>query len=129
MHIESYVKGLKAKEEGNNIWIKVSKSKLHEVLSHMKSLGLGRISSISGVDNEKHFEVIYHFIHKNRSINVRVSLDKKKPEVESITSLFPGANLFERELFEMMGINVRNHPNLKKLFLDKNSPKNPMKKS
>ena len=129
MHIENYLKRMKPKMEGDNIWIETGKTKLREILEHLKSFGLIRISSISGVDLGGEIEVIYHFIHKKKTINIRVSLDKKNCFLDSITDIYPGANLFERELYEMMGIQVKNHPNLKKLFLDKDSPKNPLRKS
>ncbi|MEE9323492.1 MAG: NADH-quinone oxidoreductase subunit C [Candidatus Aenigmarchaeota archaeon] len=129
MHVESYIKKLKPKREGDNLWISLEREKLLPVLRDLKSLGLSRVSSISGVDVGKGIEVIYHFIHKKKTINFRISLDKKDCAVDSITDIYPGANLFERELYEMIGVNVRNHPNLKKLFLDKNSPKTPLRRS
>jgi NADH-quinone oxidoreductase subunit C len=129
MHIENYLKRLKAKEEKDNLWISLEKKKLLPVLKDLKSLGLTRISSISGVDEGKGVEVIYHFIHKKKTINLRITLDKKDCALETITDMYPGANLFERELSEMMGVEIRNHPNLKKLFLAKDSPKNPLRKS
>lgn len=128
MHVEGYIKKLKPRVEGENLWIKVGKSRIHEVLRDLKSLGLYRISSITGTDNGKDMEVIYHLIHKNRTINLRVYVSKKNPSIETVTDIYPGANLFERELYEMMGIDVRNHPNPKRLFLDKNSPENPLRK-
>jgi len=129
MHVEKYLKRFRPRKEGENIWFSIGKTKLKGVLKEMKSMGVKRISFITGVDTGKDIEVIYHLIHKNKTINVRVSVDKKKPEVETITDIYPGANLFERELAEMLGVKVKGHPNLKNLFLDKDSPKAPYRKS
>lgn len=129
MHVESYLKRMRPKKEGENLWISLERKKLLPTLKDLKSLGVSRVSSISGVDEGKTIDVIYHFIHKKKTINIRISLDKKNCVVDSITDIYPGANLFERELYEMMGVQVKNHPNLKKLFLDKNSPKNPLRRS
>lgn len=129
MHVESYLKRMRPKKEGENLWISLERKKLLPTLKDLKSLGVSRVSSISGVDEGKTIDVIYHFIHKKKTINIRISLDKKNCVVDSITDIYPGANLFERELYEMMGIQVKNHPNLKKLFLDKNSPKNPLRRN
>ncbi len=129
MHVESYLKRMSPKKEGENLWISLERKKLLPTLKDLKSLGVSRVSSISGVDEGKTIDVIYHFIHKKKTINIRISLDKKNCVVDSITDIYPGANLFERELYEMMGVQVKNHPNLKKLFLDKNSPKNPLRRS
>ncbi len=129
MHVESYLKRMRPKKEGENLWISLERKKLLPTLKDLKSLGVSRVSSISGVDEGKTIDIIYHFIHKKKTINIRISLDKKNCVVDSITDIYPGANLFERELYEMMGVQVKNHPNLKKLFLDKNSPKNPLRRS
>jgi NADH-quinone oxidoreductase subunit C len=129
MYVEKYLRELKPKEEHGNLWLSLPPGRLLPVLKHLKSIGLARISSITGVDNGKGVDVIYHFIHQKKTINIRVSLDKKKCAVESITGIYPGANLFERELHEMLGVEVRNHPNLKKLFLCDESPKTPLRKA
>lgn len=129
MHVESYLKRMRPKKEGENLWISLERKKLLPTLKDLKSLGVSRVSSISGVDEGKTIDVIYHFIHKKKTINFRISIGKKNCVVDSITDIYPGANLFERELYEMMGVQVKNHPNLKKLFLDKNSPKNPLRRS
>jgi len=129
MHVENYVKKLRPKEEGKNLWITMQANKLRPALEHLRSIGLARISSITGTDTGKEIDVIYHFIHKSRTINIRISVDKKNCSVESITDLYPGANLFERELSEMLGIKVKHHPNPKNLFLSSESPVHPLRKS
>ncbi|MEM5871569.1 MAG: NADH-quinone oxidoreductase subunit C [Candidatus Aenigmatarchaeota archaeon] len=129
MHVEKYLKRLKAKRESNNFWLEINKDRLKPLLKHFKSLGVYRISSISGVDVGKNIEVIYHLIHKKNTINIRIKLNKNNPVLETITDIYPGANLFERELYEMLGVEIQNHPNLKKLFLDENSPKNPLRRN
>lgn len=129
MHVEKYLKRLKPKIENENLWLNVKAGRLHPLLKHLKSIGMTRISSITGVDNGDKIDVIYHFIHKKKTVNIRISVNKKKCAVESITGIYPGANLFERELYEMLGIEVKKHPNLKKLFLSDESPKNPLRRS
>jgi len=61
-------------------------------------------------------------------VNIRVSLPKNKLEIKTATGIYPGANLFEREVAEMLGVNVLGHPNLQGLFLNENSPKTPLRK-
>lgn len=129
MHVEKYIRKFKPRVDGDDIWITVEKKDLMKVLRHLRSIGVLRISSITGNDLGDRIEVIYHLIHKQKTINVKVSLDGGKPSVESVTKIYPGANLFERELYEMLGVAVKGHPNLKRLFLDKNSPETPLRKS
>ncbi len=129
MHVENYIKKFRLKIEGENVWMEMGKAELLSELRHLKAIGLDRISSITGVDTGKNIEVIYHFIHNKKTLNIRISLDRKNPVVESITKIYPGANLFERELSEMLGVEVRNHPNPKKLFLSDESPHTPLRKT
>lgn len=129
MHVEKYIKSLKPKIENENYWICTQPAKLMPLLKHLKAIGLSRISAITGNDTGKGIDVIYHFIHRKSTINIRVSLDRKKCTVESVTGVYPGANLFERELHEMFGVDVKGHPNLKKLFLCDGSPQAPLRKS
>lgn len=84
-----------------------------------KDLGL-RFSIASGVDTPQGIEILYHFSHDEHGViySVRVLIpDKKHPQIDAITPLFPGAEWIEREMWEMLGINFKGHPNLKRLLL------------
>jgi len=67
-------------------------------------------------------EILYHFSRdvSGLILNVRVVLDKKNTEIESLTGLLEAANWIEREMHEIMGIYFKNHPNLEKLISDGN---------
>jgi len=129
MHVGNYLKRLKPTIENNNVWISSKRKDFRGILKDLKELGVTRISSVSGTDVGKDIEVTYHLVHKNMTINVRVPVDKKNHTIETITDLYPGANLFERELSEMLGIHIKGHPNPKRLFLAHDSPKTPLRKS
>jgi len=84
-----------------------------------------RFITATAADMPDYFEVIYHFSNDpaGEIYSARVILeDKLKPEVQSITPLFPGAEWIEREIWEMLGINFSGHPNLKKLLLAEEWP-------
>ncbi|MFA5063358.1 MAG: NADH-quinone oxidoreductase subunit C [Candidatus Omnitrophota bacterium] len=86
-----------------------------------------RFITATGTDMPEHFEMLYHFSNDpaGEIFSVRVLLeDKLKPEIESITPLFPGAEWIEREVWELLGINFKGHPNLKKLLLGEDWPEN-----
>lgn len=76
----------------------------------------------AGVDRftkNDRFEVIYNLWsnkHKAR-IFVRVKLDSKKPEVDSLCSIWPSANWYEREAYDMFGITFLNHPDLRRIYM------------
>lgn len=63
-------------------------------------------------------EICYHFELEGTVYNVTVLLDEEHPSVPSITSIFLNADWNEREMMELYCINVANHPNPRRLFLD-----------
>lgn len=88
-----------------------------------KNLG-ARFNIASGIDTRKHLEILYHFTIEdlNLLISLRVKLNKTKPEVDSLTSVFKAADWIEREIHEMLGVNFKGHPNLKRLLLSEEWP-------
>ena len=65
------------------------------------------------------FEVVYHFYslqHKHR-IRIKVPVDEKDPEVDTLSDLWPSANWYEREVWDMYGITFKGHPNLKRILM------------
>jgi NADH:ubiquinone oxidoreductase subunit C len=83
-----------------------------------------RFAIASGVDTPKHIEILYHFAFDKlgRIISLRTHLDRKNPEIESLTSIIKGTEWIEREIHELLGVNFRNHPNLKKLLMAEDWP-------
>ena len=70
-------------------------------------------------DREKRFDVVYHLLSlsKNRRVRVKVQTDEATP-VPSITGVYPVADWFEREAFDMYGIVFDGHPDLRRLLTD-----------
>jgi NADH-quinone oxidoreductase subunit C len=68
---------------------------------------------------EQPFEVVYHLLShtKNRRVRLKVSTDEDTP-VPSIVSLFPCADWYEREAFDMYGIFFEGHPDLRRILTD-----------
>ena len=84
-----------------------------------KTLGC-RFVTATGIDTPAGIEILYHFSYDKdgKMITLRTLLtDKKHPEIESITPIIRGAEWIEREMWELLGINFKNHPNLKHLLL------------
>jgi NADH-quinone oxidoreductase subunit C len=77
---------------------------------------------ICGVDypeREKRFDVVYHLLspRKNQRIRVKCETDEETP-VPSVVAVFPAANWFEREAYDMYGILFSGHPDLRRLLTD-----------
>jgi len=88
-----------------------------------KDLGC-RFNIASGMDTRRHFEILYHFILEdlNLQMSLRVKLPKDKPEIDSLAPQLEAANWVERELHELLGVNFRGHPDLRKLLLPDDWP-------
>ena len=90
------------------------------------------IVDICGVDfpeRIERFDVVYHFLSPTRNIRVRVkiSTDEETP-VPSITSVFKGANWYEREAYDLYGILFTGHPDLRRLLTDYGFDGHPLRK-
>lgn len=102
------------------IYISIKPEDIKEVTSFLfKDLNL-RLATCSGCDTPKGIEILYHFSFDKTGemISIRVLIeDKKNLQIDSIATVFPGAEWIEREMWEMLGINFVGHPNLKRLLL------------
>ncbi|ABK46118.1 NADH dehydrogenase subunit C [Magnetococcus marinus MC-1] len=77
------------------------------------------VTAVHYPKREKPFEVVYQLlsVHKNHRIRVKTLVDADTP-VPSITGLWKAADWFEREMYEMFGILISGHPDLRRLLLD-----------
>lgn len=89
-----------------------------------KDLGC-RFVTASGIDTPNGIEILYHFSldSTGEMLTIKILLkDKKNPHIESLATIFKGAEWIEREMWEMLGVKFDNHPNLKRLLLDEELP-------
>ena len=107
------------------IQINVSVDDLMPTLEFLKdsdTCQFRQLTDIAGVDfpeREKRFDVIYHFLSFKHNARVRVKTQISENEsIHSITQLFPAANWFEREAFDMYGIQFADHPDLRRILTD-----------
>jgi NADH-quinone oxidoreductase subunit C len=77
----------------------------------------------------KRFDVVYHLLsmYTNRRIRIKAQVGEEEM-VPSITGVFPGANWFEREIFDMYGLIFSGHPDLRRLLTDYGFRGHPLRK-
>ena len=90
------------------------------------------ITDVTAVDypgREKRFEVIYHLLSPtlNTRIRLRVAADETT-QVPSIIEVFPGANWFERETYDLYGVLFTGHPDMRRLLTDYGFEGHPLRK-
>ncbi|TPW33530.1 NADH-quinone oxidoreductase subunit C [Martelella alba] len=90
------------------------------------------ITDICGVDwpqREKRFDVVYHLLSPTQNLRIRIKLQVAEDEVvPSITSVFPGADWYERETWDMYGVPFSGHPDLRRILTDYGFEGHPLRK-
>jgi NADH-quinone oxidoreductase subunit C len=103
-----------------------------EFLQDDPNCRFGCLIDICGVDypeRERRFDVVYHLLSPwhNRRIRVRVKTDEATP-VPSAVTVFPAANWFEREAYDLYGILFSGHPDLRRILTDYGFEGHPLRK-
>ena len=78
---------------------------------------LADVTCVDWFPSEPRFEVIYHLlsISKKERVRLKVRLDGGSPALDSVTPVWPAANYFEREVFDLFGVRFAGHPYLRRL--------------
>jgi NADH:ubiquinone oxidoreductase subunit C len=119
---------IKAWREHNSrrFYFTVDKSAIRQTARILfKELGL-RLSTATAVDMPAGFQILYHFSHdkSGKMFSVCVFIEgKKNAEIDSLSPVFRAAEWIEREMWELFGINFRDHPDLRHLLLADDWPK------
>jgi NADH-quinone oxidoreductase subunit C len=87
------------------------------------------VTAVDWPSREKRFDVVYHFLSptKNTRVRVKIEVDEATP-VSSIISVFPGANWYEREVYDLYGVLFTGHPDMRRLLTDYGFEGHPLRK-
>lgn len=113
------------KVEFDELTLSAERERIVDVLTLLRDdpdFRFHQLVDICGVDypeRAQRFDVVYHLLSmiKNHRIRVKVQTDEDTP-VPTATSVFPAADWFEREAFDMYGVFFDNHPDLRRLLTD-----------
>ena len=124
-----------SKIKHNHLYLNIDANDLLDIMLFLKTnknTMFRQLIDITAVDypqNEKRFKLVYLLL--SHEFNQRILLDyniNEKEIVNSITSVFPSANWMEREVFDMYGINFKNHPDLRIILTDYGFEGHPLRK-
>ena len=84
-----------------------------------EELSFDFLNCLFAVDCVDHLEMLYilHSYKLNHEVTLRVKLDRESPEVESLSSLYQGADWHEREAFDLFGVTFIHHPDLRRILM------------
>ncbi len=123
--IKSLASDLEIKEGKQYLEVSVPPSELHFLARQLRDkeeVQFDFLFCISGVDYGSDLGVVYH-MRSTQFDHVVVlktrTADRLNPQVDSLTDIWQSAELLEREVYDLLGIKFINHPDLRRLFLDK----------
>jgi len=111
--------------------VSIERNDLVPVCRFLKeAFSLEHITCITAVDWRDRFECVYHLTSwsKNFMVQINARIPKDDPHIDSLTPLWNGANVHEREAYDLMGIVFDGHPNLVRILLPKDYEFHPLRK-
>jgi NADH-quinone oxidoreductase subunit C len=125
-----------AKFDRDELSIYVERSSVREACALLRddaNCPFNFLSDVTCVDwhpAEPRFEIIYQLlsIPKKERVRLKVRLGSDSPALESVTSVWPAANFFEREVFDLFGIRFTGHPYLRRIQMPENWEGYPLRK-
>ena len=132
---ELTTKVISSKINHNQIYLSIDDKDLLDVILFLKTNSntkFNQLIDITAVDYPERnirFKIVYLFLSLEKNQRLILDLFVKENEfVSSLTSVFPSANWMEREVFDMYGIEFKNHPDLRRILTDYNFKGYPLRK-
>jgi len=124
---------LDAKFNRGELTLTIAAEEIRSAAATVQAAGYNFFEDVTAVDwfpSSPRFQLSYHIVshsYKER-IRLRVLLNGEAPAVESITSVWPSANFYEREVFDLFGIGFEGHPNLRRIMMPDDWQGHPLRK-
>ena len=114
------------------VWVQTERvGEVCRFLHNDSDLYFDFLNSITGVDYVDHFEVVYHLtsLRHNHGLVLKAKCSgRDNPTIPSVIDVWQGADLQEREVYDLMGITFVDHPSLKRILLWEGFPGHPLRR-
>jgi NADH-quinone oxidoreductase subunit C len=125
--------GVSASTAYGELTLEAPAGRIVEVLTHLRDrFAFQQMTDLAGVDHPDRalrFDVVYHLLSFTRNVRMRVRVQTDEDTaVASITGVYPCANWFERECFDMYGVFFSGHPDLRRILTDYGFHGHPLRK-
>jgi NADH-quinone oxidoreductase subunit C len=122
-----------ARFDRGELTLTIAPEQICNAAAAVKAAGYNAFEDATAVDwfpSSPRFQLSYHIVsHANKErLRLRVMLPAESPAVETITSVWPGANYYEREVFDLFGIRFEGHPNLRRILMPDEWNGHPLRK-
>jgi len=124
-----------SKIKHKQIYLNIDENNLHNVVlflktnSNTKFRQLIDITAVDYPENIQRFKLVYLLLSHEKNQRILIDFKVKENEiVPSLTSIFPSANWMEREVFDMYGIEFKDHPDLRRILTDYGFKGHPLRK-
>ncbi len=122
-----------AKFDRGELTLTIAPDEIRAAAQTVQAAGYNFFEDLTAVDwfpASPRFQLSYHILshgYKER-IRLRVMVEEAEPAVESITTVWPAANYYEREVFDLFGIRFEGHPNLRRIMMPDDWKGHPLRK-
>ena len=129
---QNAVEGVRLDRDELSIY--VARESIRRACEQLKAKGLiDFLSDLTCADyypRQPRFELAYHLlsIQRKERVRLKVRLDGEEAVVESITAVWPAANFFEREVFDLFGIRFLGHPYLRRIMMPEDWEGHPLRR-
>ena len=122
-----------AKFDRNEMTITVARENVVTAATALKQAGYNFLEDVTAVDwlpSEPRYQIVYHILSHPMKQRIRLvaRLFNDDAAIDSITSVWPSANFYEREIFDLFGVHFGGHPNLKRIMMPEDWPGHPLRK-
>ncbi|MFP5235606.1 MAG: NADH-quinone oxidoreductase subunit C [Acidobacteriota bacterium] len=122
-----------ARFDRGELTLTIDKAFIREAVATLLAAGYNAFQDVTAVDwypSVPRFQVVYHACsHRYKEvIRLRVVVDEADPTVDSVCPVWPGANYYEREVFDLFGIRFEGHPNLRRIMMPDEWVGHPLRK-
>ncbi len=122
-----------AKFDRGELTLTIAREEIRAACATLQAAGYNFFEDMTAVDwfpSAPRFQLSYHLLSHARKERIRlcVLLAEDDPSVESITSVWPAADYYEREVFDLFGVRFEGHPNLRRIMMPDDWEGHPLRK-
>ena len=124
---------LDAKFDRGELTLKIAREHIRRAAELVRKSGYNFLEDVTCVDYypaEPRFQVIYHIVSHSRKARLRLAapIESIDLEIDSIVPVWPSADFYEREVFDLFGIRFGGHPNLRRIMMPDEWEGHPLRK-